>query len=148
MRTARTLTVSPSMLCLGGVCSRGCVPGVFASGGVCSRRVSAPGGCLLRGVCLLPEGLLLGGGGGIPACSEADPLWTEWQTGAKILPCPKLRFRAVIMYLKFWEVWQTQLRQRLRPYYVIRPDVTRSCINCFWYIHNCFTLLFIKQSSD
>ena len=25
------------------------------------------------------------------------PLWTEWQTGAKILPCPKLRLRAVIM---------------------------------------------------
>ena len=25
------------------------------------------------------------------------PPWTEWQTGAKILPCPKLRLRAVIM---------------------------------------------------
>ena len=23
------------------------------------------------------------------------PLWTEWQTGVKILPCPKLRLRAV-----------------------------------------------------
>ena len=27
------------------------------------------------------------------------PLWTEWQTGVKILPCPKLRLRAVIMSL-------------------------------------------------
>ena len=25
------------------------------------------------------------------------PPWTEWQTGAKILPCPKLRLRAVII---------------------------------------------------
>ena len=29
------------------------------------------------------------------------PLWTEWQTGAKILPCPKLRLRVVTMDLKF-----------------------------------------------
>ena len=28
-------------------------------------------------------------------------MWTEWQTGAKILPCPKLRLRAVISTLKF-----------------------------------------------
>ena len=37
---------------------------------------SAPGGLFL-GVCLLPGGLLRGGGagleGGIPACTEADP---------------------------------------------------------------------------
>ena len=43
MRTARTLTVSPSMLCAGG-----------------------------WGVCLLPGGCLLQGGG-IPACTETDP---------------------------------------------------------------------------
>ena len=46
MRTARALTVSPSMLCSWG------------GGGA----VSAPGGCLLGG-----------GGGGIPACTETDP---------------------------------------------------------------------------
>ena len=27
---------------------------------------------------------------------RTPPLWTEWQTGVKILPCPKLRLRAVI----------------------------------------------------
>ena len=27
---------------------------------------------------------------------RTHPLWTEWQTGVKILPCPKLRLRAVI----------------------------------------------------
>ena len=27
------------------------------------------------------------------------PLWTEWQTGVKLLPCPKLRLRAVIIML-------------------------------------------------
>ena len=26
---------------------------------------------------------------------DADPLWTEWHTGVTILPCPKLRLRAV-----------------------------------------------------
>ena len=30
------------------------------------------------------------------------PLWTEWQTGAKILPCPKLRLRAV-MWTRKWK---------------------------------------------
>ena len=38
---------------------------------------------------------------GTPCCkvcwdSTHPPLWTEWQTGVKILACPKLRFRAVI----------------------------------------------------
>ena len=32
---------------------------------------------------------------GVPAQVLPSPLWTEWQTGAKILPCPKLRLRAV-----------------------------------------------------
>ena len=62
MCTAHVLTISPSMLCGGGV---------SALGGVCSRGcllwgVSAPRGCLLWGECLLPGvsargGLLLGG---------------------------------------------------------------------------------------
>ena len=48
--------------------------GVSAPGGE-----SAPRGCLLGGVCsggcLVPGGCLLRGrGGGIPACTEADPL--------------------------------------------------------------------------
>ena len=33
-----------------------------------------------------------------PGSNHARPLlWTEWQTGVKILPCPKLRLRAVNM---------------------------------------------------
>ena len=36
------------------------------------------------------QGGLLAGGSPSPS-----PVWTEWQTGAKILPCPKLRLRAV-----------------------------------------------------
>ena len=57
MRTARSLTVSPSMLCSGGCLVWG-VPG--------------PGGCLP------------GPGGGISACTEADtrPVWTEFLTHA------------------------------------------------------------------
>ena len=55
-----------------GVCSR-------SGGGVCSRGgVSAPGECLLRGgVCfwggVCSQGVSAPGGGGIPACTEADP---------------------------------------------------------------------------
>ena len=49
-----------------------------------------PGG-ILQGVSF--QGcLLLGGGFSFPG---DPPLWIEWQTGAKILPCPKLRLRAV-----------------------------------------------------
>ena len=68
MRTARALTISPSMLCAGGGKGRllqgGCLVrgGASAPGGdVCSRGVHSGGG-LLRG---MPGqgGLLLGGGG-------------------------------------------------------------------------------------
>ena len=55
------------------------------------------------------EGGLLGRGGspwrgGVPSMHWGrPPPWTEWQTGAKILPCPKLRLRAVI-------IWSWQFR--------------------------------------
>ena len=70
MRTAWALTI-------GGVYLLGGVPawGVYLPGGTCPGR-----GCTCHG--------------GVPA--QVLPLWTEWQTGAKILPCPKLRLRAVI----------------------------------------------------
>ena len=102
MRTARALTVSPSMFCSGGrgvSAHRGCLlMGCLLPGGVCSRGcllrgVSAPGGmsaprgCLLWGVCsggcLLPGSVCSQGDvcsqggcllpkGCIPACTEAD----------------------------------------------------------------------------
>ena len=39
---------------------------------------------------LLPGGVSAPGGGGIPACTEADPppVWTESQTPVKTLPWP------------------------------------------------------------
>ena len=59
MHTARALTVSPSMLCVGGM--------------------SAPGGgCLVWGVSAPREG-------GIPACTEADPPGGAWSRGC-LLP--------------------------------------------------------------
>ena len=69
MRTARALTVSPSMLCVGGVSAPGCVSalGVSTPGGVCSWG----GVCSLGGVC--SSGVSAFGGVGIPACTEADP---------------------------------------------------------------------------
>ena len=53
-------------------------------GGVClPRKMSAPGGCLPEGGCL-PRGCLCRG------CQpDTPPLWTEWQTGVKTLPCRK-----------------------------------------------------------
>ena len=49
------------------------------------RSLPNPGGvCPTRGVCIR------GGGWADPL-----PLWTEWHTGIKTLPCPKLRLRAV-----------------------------------------------------
>ena len=66
------------------VSSRGCL----LPGGVCSQ------GCLPWGVLLWEVSAL--GASAIPACTEAEPpLWTEWQTGTNILPCPKPRLRAV-----------------------------------------------------
>ena len=74
MRTARALTVSPSMLCAGGMGDGWCLllgvpaPGGPAPGGVCDG-IPASGG----GVTALGD--LLGGAvcDGIPACTEADP---------------------------------------------------------------------------
>ena len=90
MHTARLLTVSPSMHCAGG----------SARGGSCM----VPGGLLHGGV----PGL---GGGGILACTEAHSPCGQncWHTLLKILPCPKLRLRAVIKtaraFLQIWILW-------------------------------------------
>ena len=54
--------------------------------GTLTEGVYLPGGCTCLGV--VPAR-------GVPAQVLPPPLWTEWQTGAKILPCPKLRLRAV-----------------------------------------------------
>ena len=63
MHTARLLTVSPGMHCAGGCLPLG-VGGQLPGGGVC-----LPGGRYLLGGVPAPEGE----GGGIPACTEADP---------------------------------------------------------------------------
>ena len=89
--------------------------GVYLPGGVCILGGVPAWGCTCLGVYLVLGGYLLLGdvpargvapawGGctcprGVPACgvpTQVPPLWTEWQTGVKILPCPKLRLRAVI----------------------------------------------------
>ena len=93
---------------------RGGVPGpggVLGPGGCTwSGGVPRPGGCTWsRGVYLVPGGVPGLGGctwswGGVsgpqgvpgPGGCQVLPPWTEWQTGAKILPFPKLRLRTVI----------------------------------------------------
>ena len=73
----------------GGVCPEGVCPGEF-TGGVC------------QGVCVCVQGRVhpptqRQTPPPLPvACWHTHtPLWTEWQTGVKTLPCPKLRLRAV-----------------------------------------------------
>ena len=85
LHTARSLTVSLSTLYSGG----GGMP-AWSGGGM-----PGAGGCLVPGGLPGPGGVPAWSGGGIPACTEVDPPRTEWQTGAKILPCPKLRLRAI-----------------------------------------------------
>ena len=73
MHTARSLTVSPSMLCWGG--GGACAwswGGCLVLGGVWSRR----GAYLVLGGCLPGPGggaWSSPGGCGIPACTEAEP---------------------------------------------------------------------------
>ena len=110
MHTARTLTISGGCTCPGGVPAQECtcwgyLPGGYlhgrvpAQGGVyltCQEECTCPGGCTCPGV-YLPE---------VPAQRvylprySPSPLWTEWQTGAKILPCSKLRWRAITISRK------------------------------------------------
>ena len=74
MRTDRSLTVCRSLF-PGGCASGGCA----SQGGVCF-----PGGGVFPGVCFA-EGCMPLGGGGIPACTEADtPRWTESHTSKNI----------------------------------------------------------------
>ena len=64
MRTGRPLTICRSLL------PEGCL----LRGGMCLLGgCLLPGGCLLWGCLLLTGVCLLRGGGGIPACTEADP---------------------------------------------------------------------------
>ena len=115
-RTARALTVSPSMLCAG--------KGVSAPERVCSCGVSAPAGCLLPGGCLLlGRCLLLGGVCSLGVylvwgvCSRGMYLVLGGQvlsppvdryTPVNILPCPKL-LRAVIKIQAFASLRNSKL---------------------------------------
>ena len=117
----------------GGVCSRGVylvLGGVWSWGCVSSPRgmylvlggvylvwgCLVPGGVCSKGVCTwswgvyLDEGISAPGGVSAPGgllqgVSGTPPLSTEWQTGAKILPCPTLRLWVVNIPL--WVIcWQ------------------------------------------
>ena len=101
MRTTRYLLYRESLsegLCSGGLCP----------GGFCLRGVSVQG-VSLRGVFVTdiaesnmgPETETprrnMGSGSLRRSGIMQRPLWTEWHTRVKTLPCPKLRLRAVTM---------------------------------------------------
>ena len=112
MRTARLLPVFPSMHCWGCTCSWGVylVPGgvYLVLGGVPGPEevylvpgcVPGRGGWTRSRGCPWSSGVYLVLLGYMPRHS---PLWTEWQTGVKILPCPKLRLRAVKISKNKWK---------------------------------------------
>ena len=84
-----------------GVCIKGGLPNPV---GVCTQEGSAqpsgvgvcPGvGSVSRGVCPTPPSPRSAYRGVGQAPLPPPPLWTEWHTGVKTLPCPKLRLRAV-----------------------------------------------------
>ena len=113
MRTARALTISPSMLCTGGcplpggVCSGGVCSwrglsapgGCVSSGGVCSWGMSAPGGVCSWG-CVCSQGGCLPPGGvhGLGCTWSGTPPAVDRHTPVNILPCPKVRLQAVIIW--------------------------------------------------
>ena len=71
--------------------SRGCtclVPGGYTW---------VQGGC----ICLVQGGVPAWSGGGYLVRYPPPPRWTEWHTLMKILPCPKLRLRAVMNQFSF-----------------------------------------------
>ena len=86
----------------GGVCARG--RGVYLVGGVCSwggvpgpRGVSSLGGVPGPGGCLLPGDVCSGGCLLLWGCTWSGTPPVDRQTPVNLLPCPKLRFRAVII---------------------------------------------------
>ena len=133
MRTARSSSRGGCLLPGGSPCQGGVPPSCWGSP---CRGVPLSGGCLLPGgspcggASFLPGGSPCRGlppscqgespcrkgrglpAGGVPPSREGGlldgrpPLWTEWQTGVKILPCPKLRLRAVTNCKSIPLVWR------------------------------------------
>ena len=121
MRTTTLLTIGGRGVCPGGCLPRGCLPRGVSAQGVSAWGCVCPGGrgwsCDLSHhafdvTCMPPPHQL-----SVSTCTDPyivwpgcmlgyTPLWTEWQTGAKILPCPKIRLRVVIMVLThpLWEL--------------------------------------------
>ena len=81
MRIARSLTVSPSMLCSGGGCLGACL--LLGEGAWSQEGVWSQGG-LVPGRCLVPVGGACSGGGGVvfQHALRQTPLWTEFLTHA------------------------------------------------------------------
>ena len=105
-----------------------------------TRGVSTQGGCLPRG-CLLGRGCLPRGCVStwgcvclwgvcqgevcIPACTEADtPLWTEWQTGVKTLPCRNFIADSNKLNIKEWKSFTCWLTRSS----LYRAEYSSSCI--------------------
>ena len=147
MRTARTLTISPSTVCSGGGVSAlgGCT---WSQGGVSALGVvpDPRGVCVCSGGCTWSWGVCLGGGctgwvvvylvlGVVYLVRHSPtppPLWTEWHMLLKILPCPKLHLRAVISFSTLCNVCIFQLHSTGFPlFYPVKfPDFS---LNFPWF---------------
>ena len=120
MRSARTLTVSPSMLC--------------------GRGVSAPGGSSPGGVCSW--------GGGIPACTEADPPCEQNHTRLWKHNLAQTSLRAVIkLKLRLCRLSGRQLkillifRIHLNSYHTSRMLWLYKQVTAKWHFHSSWIVL-------
>ena len=126
MLTARLLTVSPSMHCAGVVCSRG----VSAPrGGVCSRGNVCSRGCLLPGMGVSQHTL-----------RQTPHVQNFWHTLLKILPSPKLRLRAVIIFS--WRlIFKLNRESQVQDYNNNTFCVGVKVQNCVAFIYLCSLML-------
>ena len=99
-----------------GYASGGLHRGYLHGGGLPNLEGNLHPGMTAWGVCIqgglptpLPRSAYVGVG------QTPLPLWTEWHTGVKTLPCPKLRLRTVIRINETPKENQWQIRTEIYP---------------------------------
>ena len=120
MRTASLLPVSPSMHCSGVQLVLGVVPG--------------------QGLYLVPGGVPGPRRGG--TCPGTPPEQNSWHTLLKILPCPKLRLRAVITGNALVTSWLFYIDSKGQPSRRIQTELERD--REYW-LPVCYAELFKLQ---
>ena len=95
--------------------------GKSASRGVCPTLGGLPnlGGSLHPGGSAQTQGVCIQGGVG----QTTSPLWTEWHTRVKTLPCPKLRFWTVKIFTKLNNTSQQSYSDPIFVFTAVTPKM-------------------------